>query len=72
VEEKHDVFDLMTKNHPDPLRMFGEKIKTSPTGKFATHVVKGAANSNSLENSSYGKAVSCQGLLNQPRSHTSS
>jgi hypothetical protein len=61
VEEKHDVFDLLTKNQPDPFRIFGEKIKTSPTGKFAAHVVKGVANSNSLTNSSYGRAANCQG-----------
>jgi len=63
VEDKHDVFDLLTKNHLDPFRIFGEKLKTSPTGKFAMHVVKGAANSNSPTNSSYGRAVNCQGRV---------
>jgi hypothetical protein len=37
VEEKHNVFDLLTKNHPDPVRRLGEKLKTSPTGKFAVN-----------------------------------
>jgi hypothetical protein len=58
---KNEVFDLMTKNHPDPFRIVGENIKTSPIGKFTTHVVKGVANSNSLTNSSYGKASIYQG-----------
>jgi hypothetical protein len=35
LEEKHNIFDLMTKNQPDPVRRLGEKLKTSPTGKFA-------------------------------------
>jgi hypothetical protein len=25
VEEKHGVFDLLTKSQPDPVRIFGEK-----------------------------------------------
>jgi hypothetical protein len=70
VEEKHDVFDLLTKNQPDPVRILGEKTKSSPTGKFAAHVVIGVVNSNSLTNSSYGKAASCQGRFEwSPRSY---
>jgi hypothetical protein len=69
VEEKHGVFDLLKKIQPDPLHIFGEKIKTSPTGKFAAHVVTGTANSNILTNSSYGRASSCQGRFEwSPRS----
>jgi hypothetical protein len=69
VEEKHGVFDLLTKIQPDPLRIFGEKLKTSPTRKFAVHAVTGTANSNSLTNSSYGRAASCQGRFEwSPRS----
>jgi hypothetical protein len=69
VEEKHGVFDLLTKIQPDPLRIFGENPKTSPTGKFAAHVVTGAANSNSPTNSSYGKAANCEGRFEwSPRS----
>jgi hypothetical protein len=53
--EKHNItIDLLTKNQPDPVRSLGEKSKSSPTGKFAAHVVKGVANSNSLINPSYG------------------
>jgi hypothetical protein len=70
VEEKHGVFDLLTKIQPDPVRIFGEKIKTSPTGKFAAHAVTGAANSNNLTNSSYGKDASCEGRFEwSPRSY---
>jgi hypothetical protein len=56
VEKKY-VFDLLTKNQPDPFRIFGEKIKTSPTGKFTVHDVKGVVNSNSLTNPSYGRVA---------------
>jgi hypothetical protein len=70
VEEKNDVFDLLTKNQPDPVRSLGEKSKSSPTGKFTAHVVKGIANSNSLTNSSYGRDASCQGRFKWfPRSY---
>jgi hypothetical protein len=70
VEEKHDVFDLLKKNQPDPVHILGEKTKSSPTGKFAVHVVIGAANSNSLTNPSYGKASSYQGRFEwSPRSY---
>jgi hypothetical protein len=31
VEEKNGVFDLLKKNQPDPFRIFGERIKISPT-----------------------------------------
>jgi hypothetical protein len=61
VEEKHDVFDLLTKNQLDLVHILGEKKKSSPTGKFAVHAVIGVANSNSMKNLSYGKASSCQG-----------
>jgi hypothetical protein len=63
VEEKNDVFDLLTKNQPDPFRIFGENLKTSPIGKFTAHAVKGVVNSNSLTNSSYGKASSYSGKV---------
>jgi hypothetical protein len=53
---------------PTHFRIFGEKIKTSPTGKFVAHVVIGIVNSNSVTNSSYGKAVSCQGRFKWPPS----
>jgi hypothetical protein len=33
----HNIIDLLTKNQPDPVRRFGEKLKTSPTGKFAAN-----------------------------------
>jgi hypothetical protein len=70
VEEENGVFDLLTKLQPDPLCIFGEKIKASPTGKFAVHVVTGVANSNNLTNSSYGRAASCQGRFEwSPRSY---
>jgi hypothetical protein len=70
VKEKHDSFDLLTKNKPNPFRIFGEKIKTSPIGKFLARVVKGAANSNSLTNSSYGRDANCQGRFKWfPRSY---
>jgi hypothetical protein len=70
VEEKHDDFDLLTKYQPDPFCIFGENIKTSPTGKFEAHVVKGIANSNSLTNLSYGRVASCQGRFEWfPRSY---
>jgi hypothetical protein len=69
VEENNDVFDLLKKHQPNPFRIFGEKIKTSPTGKFTVHVVTGTVNSNSLTNSSYGKASSYQGRFEwYPRS----
>jgi hypothetical protein len=69
VEEKNDVFDLLTKNKPGPFLIFGEKIKTSPTGKFAVHVIKGVVNYNSLTNSSYGKASNYHGRFKwSPRS----
>jgi hypothetical protein len=61
VEIKNGFLDLLTKLQPDPVRIFGEKIKTSPTGKSVAHAVIGAANSNSLTNSSYGKASRCEG-----------
>jgi hypothetical protein len=51
-------FYFLTKIQPNPLHIFGERLKTSPTGKFAVHTIKGTTNSNSLANSSYGKAVS--------------
>lgn len=63
MEGKHSVFDLLTKNQPDPIRIFGEKTKSSPTEKVAAHAVIGAGNSNSLTNSSYGKAANRQGRL---------
>jgi hypothetical protein len=37
VEKNHNVIDLLTKNQPDPVRRLGEKLKTSPTGKFAVN-----------------------------------
>jgi hypothetical protein len=55
--------DLLTKNQPDPVRRLGEKLKSSPTGKFAAHVVKGAANSNSLINLSYGRLPPISGKV---------
>jgi hypothetical protein len=64
VEVKHGVLDLLTKIQPDPLRIFGENPKTSPTGKFTAHVVTGTANSNSPTNSSYGKVSSYEGRFN--------
>jgi hypothetical protein len=39
VEKNHNVIDLLTKNHPDPVHCLGEKLKTSPTGKFAVNPV---------------------------------
>jgi hypothetical protein len=63
------VFGIVEKNQRDPVRIFGEMLKTSPIGKFTTHVVTSAANSNSLKNSSYGKVVSCEGRFEwSPRS----
>ena len=61
VEKKHITIDLITKNQPDLVRSLGEKLKSSPTGKFIMHVVKGTANSNNLLNPSCGRAASCQG-----------
>jgi hypothetical protein len=63
VDEKHDIFYFLKKNNPNPFHIFGGNIKTSSTGKFTTHVVKGVVNSNSLKNSSYGKDSSCQGRI---------
>jgi hypothetical protein len=69
VEENHDVFYFITKHQPDPVCILGEKTKSSPTGKFAAYIVIGVANSNSLTNSSYGKATSYQGSFKwSPRS----
>ena len=50
VEGKPGFFELLTKNQPDPVRIFGEKTNSSPTRKFVAHAVKGAANSNILIN----------------------
>jgi hypothetical protein len=50
LEEKHDVLEFLKKIYPNPLHRFGEKIKSSPTRKFTTHVVTGIANSISLTN----------------------
>jgi hypothetical protein len=61
VEENHDVFEFLTKNQPDPVHILGEKTKSSPTRTFASHVIIGTTNSNSLTNSSYRKAFSFQG-----------
>ena len=55
----HYIIDLLTKNQPDAVRRLGEKLKSSPTGKFIAHVVKGAANSNSLINLSYKRVSTC-------------
>jgi hypothetical protein len=33
----HNIIDLLTKNQPDPVCHFGEKLKSSPTGKFAVN-----------------------------------
>jgi hypothetical protein len=43
VEVKHGVFYLLTKIQSGPLHIFGENPKTSPTGKFAVHVLTGVA-----------------------------
>jgi hypothetical protein len=37
LEMNHNIIDLLTKNQPDPVRCLGEKLKTSPTGKFAAN-----------------------------------
>jgi hypothetical protein len=37
VEMNSNIIDLLTKNQPDPVRIFGEKWKSSPTGKFAVN-----------------------------------
>jgi hypothetical protein len=37
VEKNHIIIDLLTKNQPDPVRRLGEKLKSSPTGKFAVN-----------------------------------
>jgi hypothetical protein len=42
VEKHHITIDLLKKTQPDPVRSLGEKSKSSPTGKFTVHVVKGA------------------------------
>jgi hypothetical protein len=34
---KSNFIDLMTKIHPNPIRIFGEKWKSSPIGKFAVN-----------------------------------
>jgi hypothetical protein len=60
MEEKNGVWELIKKFHLEPLRIFGENLKTSPTGKFTVHVVTSAANSNSLTNLSYGRAANYQ------------
>jgi hypothetical protein len=52
MEMNHNSMDLMTKIHPDLVRRLGQKFKSSPIGKFATYVVKGVVNSNSLINTS--------------------
>jgi hypothetical protein len=31
VEEENNIFDLITNNNPNPIFIFGEKLKTSPT-----------------------------------------
>jgi hypothetical protein len=59
VEMNHYIIDLLTKNHPDPVRRLGENLKSSPTGKFTVHVVKGVANSNSLINPSCRRDSTC-------------
>jgi hypothetical protein len=50
LEMNYNIMDLLTKDHPNPVCHLGEKLKSSPTGKFVAHVVKGVANSNSLIN----------------------
>jgi hypothetical protein len=54
-----NIVDLLTKNHPDPIRCLGEQLKSSPTGKSAAHVVKGVANSNSLINPRCRRDATC-------------
>ena len=70
MEEEHNDFDLLKKTQPNPVHILGENTKPPPTGKFAAHVVTGAANSNNLTNSSYGKAASYEGRYEwSPRSY---
>ena len=52
VKMNHNTMDLLTKKKPVPARRLGENLKSSSTGKFVVHVVKGAVNSNSLINPS--------------------
>jgi hypothetical protein len=57
----HSIYhSMLIEIQLDPVRILGEKTKSSPKGKCAAHVVIGAANSNSLTNLSYGKASSYQ------------
>jgi hypothetical protein len=37
MEEKHNFFDFLIKNQPDPVLRLGENSKTSPTRKFAAN-----------------------------------
>ena len=70
VDVKHVILDFLKNIQADSVCIFGENIKTSPTGKFTVHVVKGVVNSNSLTNPSYEKSASYQGRFEWlPRSY---
>ena len=59
LEMNHNIMDLLTKNQSDPVCCLGEKLKSSPTGKLAMHVVKGVATLNSLINPSCMRVATC-------------
>jgi len=38
VDMHHNIIDMLTKIQPDLVILLGEKLKSSPTGKFAANL----------------------------------